>query len=130
MQRRTVTKPHQGNITFYCILLTLSCFQLIFQSFFFFSKYTAQLKSCEVRYVILKKELEEVALDQQQAVKRKGKIKAGTQMCFCFWYVNGANCLIELYTNILFLQLQGSFTSLFIFNICSLGSPDTRAIQD
>eukprot|EP01032_Pedospumella_encystans_P010062 gene10062-11792_t len=42
------------------------------------SKYTAQLKSCEVRYVILKKELEEVALDQQQTMKRKSKIIAAS----------------------------------------------------
>jgi len=36
------------------------------------------LKSCEMRYVILKHELDEVAVEQQQIVKRKSKIKAGT----------------------------------------------------
>ena len=49
------------------------------------SRYTAQLKSCEMRYVILKNELDETTAEEALVAKKRSKIKTGEQekACFC-----------------------------------------------
>lgn len=44
------------------------------------SRYAAQLKSCEMRYVILKNELEESTAEEAVLAKKKHKIKSGKQL--------------------------------------------------
>jgi len=43
--------------------------------------YAAQLRSCEMRHVILRNEMDEVVLEEELVAKRKTKIKNGEYCC-------------------------------------------------
>lgn len=51
------------------------------------SRYLAQLKSCEMRYVILKNELDETAAEEALLAKKRSKIKSGECIACCCFYV-------------------------------------------
>lgn len=51
------------------------------------SRYLAQLKSCEMRYVILKNELDETLAEEALLAKRKSKIKSGKSLEITFWCI-------------------------------------------
>lgn len=63
------------------------------------SRYAAQLKSCEMRYVILSNELEETTAEETILSKKRHKIKSGKQLhtCVCFTIYFFFNHVFELF---------------------------------